>query len=163
MWEIYFFGLWKKAGHTISIYEKPLIIYLWCNKPFSVFMELHEERMISIFPCMKIEWLEFLVNSGHQRHNQQSSITTVSLRGLSRCPISSMTHIKRPNCVLCELLSESSTIRFFNRSDKTFTCLKTCLWIPETYAHQIVHISNAQFGLVMQTRFKKIILEHDYF
>ena len=46
-------------------------------------------------------------------------------------------HHSRPNCVLCELLADSaarmlflfffSSFVFFDCSDKTLTCLKTCL------------------------------------
>ena len=31
---------------------------------------------------------------------------------------------------------------FFDRWDKILACLKTCLWIPETYKHQILRLSN---------------------
>ena len=44
---------------------------------------------------------------------------------------------------------------FVHRSDKIFTCLKTCLWSPGTYRHKIVLLSSAQFGLVMREHVKK--------
>ena len=37
---------------------------------------------------------------------------------------------------------------FFNCSVKILTSVKTFLRIPDTYTHQIVRLSNAQFGLV---------------
>ena len=42
---------------------------------------------------------------------------------------------------------------FFDRSDKIFTFLKTCLRTPETFKHQIMRLSSAQFGLVMCCHF----------
>ena len=39
-------------------------------------------------------------------------------------------------------------ILFFFHNDKVLTCLKTCLWFPVTYTHQIVRLSDAHFGLV---------------
>ena len=36
---------------------------------------------------------------------------------------------------------------FFDRSDKTLTCLKICLWNPGTYRQNIERLSSAQFGL----------------
>ena len=64
----------------------------------------------------------------------------------------------RPNCAFCALLEDSEkrtlplflfcSLFSFDRSDKIFTCLKTCLWNPGTYRHKIVLLSSAQFGLV---------------
>ena len=47
------------------------------------------------------------------------------------------------------LLDLFVSLAFFDRSDKTLTFLNTCLWKLETYTHQSVRLTKAQFGLVI--------------
>ena len=49
-----------------------------------------------------------------------------------------------------------SSFVVFDHSDKIVTCLKNFLWITKTYTHQIVHISSAQFDLVMRNSMTSI-------
>ena len=41
------------------------------------------------------------------------------------------------------------SVFFFHHSDKILTCLKTRVWNPGTYRHNVVRLSSAQTGLVM--------------